>query len=151
MISFGAIAVAANIQPVRFLQAIVVFSTSSTASTMLVPALMAAFWRRATSAGAIAAMVAGSTTTLALFATGWILAYRGFDPMVGPRTDFRPYFLLGFEPIVWGLIASTVAGIVVSLATRPPRAAVVSWLFDAQSEKGDESNCRRSSVQSVLR
>ena len=134
MISFGMLAVVANIRPVAYLQAIVVFSSSSTAATLLVPALMAAFWRRATAPGAIAAMLTGSTTCLTLYATGWIMAFRGIDQLIGQKTDFRPYFLWGLEPIVWGLLASLVAGVGVSLLTRPPQADLLSWLFDADAK-----------------
>jgi sodium/pantothenate symporter len=75
-------------------------------------------------------MLAGSATMLALFATGWILSWRGYDPMIGPATAFRPYYLLGLEPIVWGLATSLVAGVGVSLATAPPDPQLVSRLFD---------------------
>jgi Na+/proline symporter len=126
----GAVAVAANLNPVAYLQAIVVFSSTSAAATFVVPALMAAFWRRATTAGALAAMLAGSATMLALFATGWTLAWRGYDPMIGPATAFRPFYLLGLEPIVWGLAVSVAAGVGVSLATVPPAPELVSRLFD---------------------
>ena len=64
--------VALNIYPVKYLQALVVFSTSTIAATLLVPAVMAAYWRRATVPGAIAAMFVGSATMLALFGTGWV-------------------------------------------------------------------------------
>ena len=110
MVVVGAIAVVANLRPVAYLQAIVVFSSTSAAATFVVPALMMAFWRRATTAGALAAMLAGSATMLGLFAAGWILSWRGYDPMIGPATRFRPYYLLGLEPIVWGLAASLARG-----------------------------------------
>jgi SSS family solute:Na+ symporter/sodium/pantothenate symporter len=126
----GAIAVAANLRPVAYLQAIVVFSSTSAAATFVVPALMMAYWRRASTAGAISAMLAGSAAMLALFAAGWTLSWRGYDPMIGPATAFRPYYLLGLEPIVWGLAASLTAGIGVSLATAPPGPDLVSRLFD---------------------
>jgi hypothetical protein len=75
-------------------------------------------------------MLAGSAVMLGLFATGWVLAWQGFDPMIGQATRFRPYYLLGFEPIVWGLAASLVAGVGVSLATSPPPRALVRRLFE---------------------
>jgi SSS family solute:Na+ symporter/sodium/pantothenate symporter len=112
----GLIAVAANLRPVAYLQAIVVFSGSSGAATFVVPALMACFWRRATAAGAISAMLAGAGTSLALLIAGSLLP----DPLLGPATRFRSYYLLGLEPIVWGLLASLIAGVGVSLCTRPP-------------------------------
>jgi SSS family solute:Na+ symporter/sodium/pantothenate symporter len=135
MIFFGLLSVALNIHPVQYLQALVVFSTSTIAATLLVPALMAAYWRRATVPGTIAAMLSGSATMLALFSAGWIMAYRGFDQGLGPKTAFRAYYLAGLEPIVWGLAASAAVGVVVSLLTRPPDERLVAWLFDRQPDQ----------------
>ena len=132
----GAVAVAANLRPVAYLQAIVVFSSTSAAATFVVPALMMAFWRRATTAGALAAMLAGSAAMLALFAAGWTLSWHGYDPMIGPATAFRPYYLFGLEPIVWGLAASLAAGVGVSLVTTPPGPELVSRLFDREPGTG---------------
>lgn len=132
MVVVGVAAVAANLKPVAYLQAIVVFSGSSAAASFVVPALMMAYWRRATTAGALAAMLAGSSTVLTLFATGWILSSQGYDPMIGPATRFRPFYLLGLEPIVWGLAASSFAGLGVSALTPPPPAEVVGALFDTE-------------------
>jgi sodium/pantothenate symporter len=135
MIFFGLLSVALNIYPVKYLQALVIFSTSTIAATLLVPAVMAAYWRRATVPGAIAAMFAGSGTMLGLFSTGWIMAFNGHDQGLGPDTTFRAFYFLGLEPIVWGLIASTVVGIVVSLLTEPPDERLISWLFDRQEDQ----------------
>jgi SSS family solute:Na+ symporter/sodium/pantothenate symporter len=114
MVIVGAIALVANIRPVAYLQAIVVFSGTGAAATFLVPIVMAAYWHRATAAGALAAMLAGAGTMFCLFAMGWM----GPDPMIGAKTSFRPYFLLGMEPIVWGLCMSLIAGVGVSLWTK---------------------------------
>jgi SSS family solute:Na+ symporter/sodium/pantothenate symporter len=135
MIVVGVIALAANINPVEYLQAIVVFSGTGGAATFVVPALMTAYWRRATASGAMAAMAAGGLTTVGLYLTGFILSANGFDPLIGNKTNFRPYFLLGLDPIVWGLCASLLAGVVGSWLTKPPDAARVSRLFDAQSNE----------------
>ena len=43
--------------PPKYLQLIIVFSSTGMASAFLMPALLGCFWRRATAAGAIAAMV----------------------------------------------------------------------------------------------
>jgi sodium/pantothenate symporter len=135
MIFFGLLSFALNIYPVKYLQALVVFSTSTIAATLLVPAVMAAYWRRATVPGAIAAMFVGSATMLSLFGTGWVSAYYGYDQGLGPDTAFRAYYFLGLEPIVWGLLASCLAGVIVSLATQPPDERLVSWLFDRQEDQ----------------
>ena len=121
MIVLGAIGVAANIRPVGFLQMLIIFSTTATASTFVAPALMLAFWRRATAAGTIAAMLVGAISILVLFAVGSIQS----------GTAFEPYKLLGIDPIVWGLVVSGAAGVMVSLITSPPPDELVSRLFDA--------------------
>jgi SSS family solute:Na+ symporter/sodium/pantothenate symporter len=126
MVVVGAGAVAANLRPVNYLQAIVVFSGTGAAATFLVPAFMALYWRRATAAGTLAAMLAGAGTLLGLFVAGWL----GPDPMIGPATSFRPYYLLGLDPVVWGVSASLVAGVGGSLLTRPPEQELVARLFD---------------------
>jgi SSS family solute:Na+ symporter/sodium/pantothenate symporter len=138
MVIVGAIAVVANLRPVAYLQVIVVFASTCSAATFVVPALFMAFWRRATTAGAFAAMLAGSATMLGLFAAGWVLAWSGHDPSIGTATSFRPYYLLGFEPVVWGLAASLAAGVGVSLATSPPPPELVRSLFDAPSNPSIE-------------
>ena len=122
MIALGILGVVANIQPIDFLQKLVVFSATATASTFVAPALMLAFSRRATAAGAIAAMLAGAAAVLSLFVMG---------PLVEGKALFDPYQLLTLDPIIWGLVASFAAGVVVCWATPPPPAALVSDLFDA--------------------
>ncbi len=131
MVGVGAVAIGANIRPVAYLQALVVFSGACGAAAFVVPALMAAFWRRATAAGTIAAMLGGVGVVLTLFAAGWVQAWLGIDPMIGQRTAFRAYYLLGLEPVVWGLAVSLLAGVGVSHLTRPPAPERVAMLFDA--------------------
>lgn len=130
MIVVGAVAVGANIEPVKFLQAIVIFSGTGAAATFLIPALMLAYWRRATVPGMLASMLCGAGTLVVLY----LLGFNGVgkDVLIGGVSRFRPYFLLGLDPLLWGLLASSTAGIGVSLATEPPDAALVSELFDAQ-------------------
>ena len=129
MILLGVIAVAANVHPVRFLQALVVFSATGCAATFFVPAMMLAYWRRATAAGAGAAMIAGAATTLALLAAGILLPDQGFDQ----DTAFHSYYPWGYHPVMFALPASLISGMVVSLLSSPPPAAVVARLFDAAS------------------
>lgn len=129
MIGVGLIAIAANIRPVAYLQAIVVFSGTGAASTFCVPALMIAYWRRATVPGILASMFTGAVTLVTLYVVGF-LGVMG-DQMIGQVTKFRPYYLGQLDPLLWGLCASLLAGVVVSLITAPPDAARVSRLFDA--------------------
>src|SRR5262249_20772401 len=60
MILLGCIGVAANISPVNSLQALIVFSSTTTSAPFLAPALMMCYWRRATTAGMLAAMFTGA-------------------------------------------------------------------------------------------
>jgi Na+/proline symporter len=132
MIGVGAVAVLANINPVAYLQAIVVFSGTGAAATFCVPALMLAYWRRATVAGMLAGMFGGAGTMVTLYALG----FQGFGEtrLIGPVTRFRPYYLLDLDPLLWGLGVSLLAGILVSLGTAPPDDVLVSRLFDAEAK-----------------
>jgi sodium/pantothenate symporter len=121
------------LKPPEFLQLIVVFASSGMASAFLMPALLGAFWRRANAPGAIAAMLAGAGVTLLLYACGSILGHQEVDQKIGPKlSPFGAYYLLGLEPCVWGIAASFLAGVIVSLVTPPPDPKRVSLLFDAQ-------------------
>jgi sodium/pantothenate symporter len=134
MVLVGAVALAANLYPPKFLQALVVFCTSGQTGAMFVPLVMACYWRRATKEGVLAAMISGSLTVLSLYAAGWI----GYLQEIGPPTAFRPYFLLGVEPIVWGIVVSAVFGVVVTKLTPPPDPQLVSRMFDADQEPVQE-------------
>jgi len=71
---------------------------------MLVPTLLLALrWRRYTAAGAIASIVAGNVVLLWAFSLDQPLA--------------------GLLPVAWGLLAAVVAGVGLSLVTRPPPSA----------------------------
>ncbi len=128
MVLLGVIGVLANINPVQFLQKLVVFSATATGATFVAPALMLAFWRRSTAAGSLAGMVLGGGSVLVLFLCG---------PLVAGRNLFDPYQLLGLDPIVWGLAVSSVAGVTVSLLTSPPHEEHISRLFDAQTSSAN--------------
>lgn len=136
-VGLGVAAVATS--PPDYLQLIVVFASTGLAAAFLVPGLMACFWRRATAAGALSAMLVGPAVTMLLYllgkyepdslGLGWLLPP---NPPIGPAKGLRPYYLLGFEPCVWGLLASLAGGVVGTLASRPPDPVRVSLLFDAQ-------------------
>lgn len=154
MIMIGAVAVILNIRPVTYLQAIVVLSGTSTAAAFVVTALMAAFWRRATKAGALASMICGGGTVMGLYLVGflhqWVLKgiaggtpsslqtslgrLLGPDPMIGLDDPLRPYYLGGVDPLLWGLLVSLILGVGVSLFTKPPPDEVISLCFDAQAD-----------------
>ncbi|UKY50376.1 sodium:solute symporter [Streptomyces inhibens] len=72
---------------------------------LLVPILGGLVWKRGTAAGALASVVVGGVTVIGLMITLGVLAN---------------------EPIYYGLIASLVAYLAVSLATKPTDAAVLA-------------------------
>src|SRR5262245_26304201 len=125
MVLIGLVALLLNIEPVEKLQMLVTFSSGCAASAFLIPTVMMCYWRRATAAGAMAAMLGGALVAFSLNMAGLVIALRY-------KTGFVPYNLLGFEPIVWGLAVSLLVGIVASLVTRPPDERLVSKLFDAE-------------------
>ncbi|MDE2505919.1 MAG: sodium/solute symporter [Planctomycetota bacterium] len=134
-----AVAVVA-IHPPRYLQMIVVFSSTGMASSFLAPAVLGAFWRRATAAGAIASMAVGAGVTMTLYLIGRFTPETlGLANLLPPSPDIgtpgalRPYYLFGLDPCVWALLASTVAGIAVSLVTKPPDPARVRDFFGADA------------------
>src|SRR4051794_17706409 len=132
-LAVGLIAAAIATRPIQYLQLIIVFSGTGMASAFLMPAMLGAFWRRASAAGAIAAMLTGTTVALSLYLLGtygperlhvaWLF---GPNPAIGAASTFRPYYLMGVDPCIWGLSSSLLAGLVVSLITPPPPAARVS-------------------------
>jgi SSS family solute:Na+ symporter/sodium/pantothenate symporter len=130
MLLIGAVAVAVSIYPVKYLQTLVVFSSGCSAASFLVPTLMLCYWRRATAAGTISAMLAGAATALALNLAGLVIAFREGRP-----SEFHAYELLGLEPLIWGVLVSLVVGVVVSLLTEPPEARLVRKFFDAPASQ----------------
>lgn len=133
MVIVGLVAVLLNIEPVTYLQALVVFSSGGAGASFIVPSLMLCYWRRATAQGATAAMLSGAGVTLILYIVGFYAGMNyGFDPKIGQATTFRPWFLFGLEPMLWGVAVSALAGIVVSLCTQPPDNSRVSLVFDAE-------------------
>ena len=155
MIGVGVAAIIANIDPPDYLQAIVVMSTSVGASALAIPMLMACYWRRATSNGTLTAMLAGAGVVLMLFGLGqihaaatdpesrWLASMLGADAIaalqqwlgppqtIGMAKGFKPYFVFGLEPVVWGLLVSAICGVGVSLLTKPPPAEHVAKFFEA--------------------
>ena len=130
-IGVGLLAAGIATHPPKYLQLVVVFASAGMASAFLMPALLGAFWRRATAAGALAAMGIGAGVTLALYAYGSYYGLRGYDQEIGPPPQgFGAWYLLGFEPCVWGILSSLAAGVGVSLITRPPDPVRVASLFD---------------------
>jgi SSS family solute:Na+ symporter/sodium/pantothenate symporter len=127
MIGVGVISVAAVINPPQYLQAVVVLSGTGAGATFCIPALMTCYWRRATAAGVLAAMFSGA----GIFVTLYVIGFLGIGEQHIHLAGLHPYYLFELDPLLWGLSASLVAGIAVSLMSQPPPTELVSRLFDA--------------------
>jgi len=128
MVAAGVISVLVSWNPIVYLQVFIIFSTSGAASTFLAPAIMACYWRRATEAGMFASMLSGACTVLVLYLIG-IFSLLPQTP-IGAVTSFRPYYLCGMDPMIWGVLASTICGVVVSWLSAPPDQELVARTFD---------------------
>lgn len=114
-----------------FLQVIVVFAGGAAACAFLVPAIMAAFWKRATARGALAAMLGGVGTVIGLYIAGMVMKAlnRAWEPGIDAPTTLAPIYPLGIAPFVWGLAISAVLGAVVTLMDRQPKPHEVDRFF----------------------
>ena len=145
----GVIVTFAALRPPRFLQYIIVFTGAGMGCTFLAPTVLALYWRRATRAGALAAMIGGFVSVGLLYVLGWsgvgkpsvkdtvstflaplaaaqpgdvltLAAAARSQARLGPATEpFAPFYLFNLDPVIYGLIASFGLGIVVSILTRP--------------------------------
>lgn len=157
MVIVGVVGVLAVVNPPAYLQALIVFSGSAGAAAFVTPALMACYWRRGTAAGVLASMGSGFAVHLGLYVLGWIhnwaLAFEspagaaltirnllGPDMMIGVASAFRPYFLLGVDPVLWALLASAIAGIGVSLITAPPSEEHLQRVYDGPARLSAEAS-----------
>jgi SSS family solute:Na+ symporter/sodium/pantothenate symporter len=120
----GIIVTIGALRPPRFLQYIIVFTGAGMGSTFLAPTALALYWRKATRAGALAALVGGFATVTLLYTLGWLNI--GKEGRTGPAAEpFAPLYLFGLDPVIYGLAVSFALGIVVSLLTEPlPKKAV---------------------------
>ncbi|MCS6849603.1 MAG: hypothetical protein NZ700_00360 [Gemmataceae bacterium] len=137
----GLIALAGALNPPSFLQYIIVFTGSGQGCAFLVPMALTLYWRRATRAGILAGMLAGFGVLVAGYALGWLDAADlpwsednlAWLPGWGePRLDkFAPLYAGGVDPLLWGLLASAVAGIGISLLTKVDEEQAAKYFFDA--------------------
>jgi SSS family solute:Na+ symporter/sodium/pantothenate symporter len=124
----GIIVTLGALHPPRYLQYIIIFTGSGLGCTFLAPTVLALYWRRATRAGALAALIGGFGSVLLLYVLGW--EGVGKAGMTGPAAeDFAPYYLFSLDPLIYGLLCSFGLGIVVSWFTTPMPRAVVDPYF----------------------
>jgi Na+/proline symporter len=139
----GLVVMLGAINPPGFLQYIIVFTASGQGCAFLVPVVLALYWPRTTRQGVMAGMLGGFLVVFGLYALGWTDSYlqdlfrRGTGESGGlaqavhgglkwvpswgeKRPDaFAPLYPGGLDPLVWGLLASLLLTVGVSLRTRP--------------------------------
>lgn len=110
VIAFSVVPVVLALQQLALVNLVVIWAAKLMVSFLFVPVMAGLTWRRATRAGAIAAML-GGTTACALWA--WL---------------GNPYYL-GLDPAEAGVLASALLMIGVSLATPPASRAALDTFF----------------------
>jgi Na+/pantothenate symporter len=131
----GIVVTLGALQPPRYLQSIIVFTGAGMASTFLAPVVLTLYWKRATRPGALAAMLGGFGGVVTLYVLGWLnVGKEGAGGFAAEQ--FSPLYLLGLDPLLWGLAASFGLGIAVSLATPPLPAELVDPYF-VEGPRGD--------------
>lgn len=89
----------------------------------LFPLVVAAiYWKRTTTAGAFASV-------LAMLSVWGVLFWRGLVAPALAGTPVEEPLVLGVMPVVWVVLAAGVALVVVSLATRPPSDTTIRKYF----------------------
>jgi SSS family solute:Na+ symporter/sodium/pantothenate symporter len=125
----GTLVTVGSLWPPRYLQYMIIFTTSGMACTFLAPTVLGLYWRRATRAGAVAALLGGFGTLSVLWILGffWNIGKEGKTGPAGER--FAPLYLFDLDPLIYGLVLSFVLGIAVSLWTEPLPAKHVDGYF----------------------
>jgi Na+/pantothenate symporter len=114
----GTIVTVAAFRPPEFLQYLIIFTNAGQACCFLAPLVLGLYWRRATRAGALAAIWAGFLSVAGL----WVLGYLGVgkEGKTGAAGNtFAPWTPFGLDPLVYGFLSSFGLGILVSLFTKP--------------------------------
>ncbi len=114
----GVFALIFVLNPPRYLQDLIVFATGGLAACFLIPLVLALYWRRMTSWAAVAGMLGGTMTHVAL--TGWGYWSEG---------EFRAFEFLGLNPFLWDLVGSTVASCALVMLGPKPHSIHVKRFF----------------------
>jgi SSS family solute:Na+ symporter/sodium/pantothenate symporter len=150
----GTVITAVAFHPPHLLQYVIILSGAGMACTFLAPTVMALYWKRATRAGALAALCSGVLTVLLLYVLGWEgVGKGGSDAIVPAQTAVEgsvptepapieikkaaenriaPFYLFHLDPLIYGLVVSFTVGVVVSLLTKPLPADQVHRYFIEQ-------------------
>ncbi len=112
--------VIAALNPPDILQYVIVYVGSGLAACFLAPMVLALYWKRTTSAGAIGSMAGGFLSHISLFVIGHYMYGEGFK---------KPYRPASLDPVVIGIAVSFLAGYAISMMTKPPSQEIVLKYF----------------------
>lgn len=116
----GVAATLGAVNPPQFLQYLIVFTGGGLSVCFLIPMAMTLYWPRANTPGVLAAMLGGLAVYLGFYVTGFLL-YQ----------TTKPVTLLSLDPLVWGLLASLLFGVIVTKLTKPVPEELVRKFFYA--------------------
>lgn len=100
-----------SLNPPAFLQDIVMFAINGYAASFTMPIIFGFFWKKTTSAAVIAGMISGFLTLIGLYTL--------------PVTTN----LLGFNPLIWGMLVSGIVIVAVSKVTKVTNPELVEAIF----------------------
>lgn len=106
----SALVMVLSLNPPAFLQDIVMFAISGFAASFTVPIVLGFFWKGGTPMGGLCSMLSGFITLIGLY------VLRLGNP-------------LGFNPLVWSLVVSSIVMVVVSKCTKPNEKEFLEELF----------------------
>ena len=114
----GTLAVLIALNPVDYLQLLIVFASEGLAGCFLMPMILCLFWQRMTGAGAIAGMLGGAIMQMGLYVIGYLVEGK-----------FEPYSPGGLQPFFWDVAASAIGCVVFSILSPAPDRALVHRFF----------------------
>lgn len=107
----AAVVVILSLNPPAFLQDIVMFAINGFAASFTIPIVFGFFWKGATPTGGLVSMVSGFLVLIGLYVL----------PV--------PTNLLGFNPLIWALVISSIVMVVVSRYTKKQKDVFLAELF----------------------
>ena len=114
----GVAAVLGALNPPEYLQDIIVYTGSGLAACFLAPMGLALYWSRMNAPGAIAGMLAGFLSHLALYGVGFVV-----------HGGFQAVRIASLDPLIPGVAVSLFAAVTVTMVTAPPPEGLVRNFF----------------------
>jgi len=106
------------LNPPVYLQDIIVYTGSGLGACFLAPMALGLYWTRMNTPGALAGMLAGFFTHMALYGGGFILYGR-----------LQPICIYNFDPLIPAMFISLIVSLLAALMTEPPSRQTVRKFF----------------------